>query len=441
MSPRTRPRRIAIALQGGGSHTAFTAGVLARLLRSPALGTADDPAEIVAVSGTSGGAICALVAWDRLRDGQTPDRREAAAAALEAFWADNAARGPLERLANLGLVTAGALQGLGLVPAGTPYLVPRLFDGTRQFRDLVARHVGFGSDGAVAPDPDPARPLLLLGAVDVLTGDFRAFSSRTDPITADTVLASAAVPTLFRAVHTGGGVYWDGLFSQNPPTHDLLDADPDELWVVQINPSRIDREPRTPVEIADRRNALAGNLSLHQELGFVGTVDRLLADGSLGPDSGYRQVTVRVLEMPASTIRSRLLGSASKIDRDVVFLEHLQRRGAAQAERFLGALAFERAVRDRDPVALAAAVAPGAVLTSTAPFRERDPAGVPLLAHVDALLDGEVTVDATRKQVAAETARWAVRVHRDTGTADGLAEADLDDAGLVTALRLGPPSP
>lgn len=150
---------------------------------------------------------------------------------------------------------------------------------------------------------------------------------------------------------------------------------------------------------------------------------------------------MRVLEMPASTIRSRLLGSASKIDRDVVFLEHLRRRGAAQAERFLGALAFERAVRDRDPVALAAAVAPDAVLTSTAPFRERDPAGVPLLAHVDALLDGEVTVDATRKQVAAETARWAVRVHRDTGTADGLAEADLDDAGLVTVLRLGPPSP
>lgn len=434
MSPRTRPRRIAIACQGGGSHTAFTAGVLARLLRSDALGSTADPAEVVAISGTSGGAICALVAWDRLRDGQTPDRREAAATALEEFWADNAARTPLERLTNLGVVTAGALQGLGLVPAGTPYLVPRPFDGTRQFLDLVSRHVDFA---AIGPDPAGAAPLLLLGAVDVLTGEFRAFSSRTDTLTAETVLASAAIPTLFRAVHTAGGVYWDGLFSQNPPTRDLLDTDPDELWVVQINPSEIDGEPRSPIEIADRRNALAGNLSLNQELGFIETIDRLLADGSLGPDSGYRQVTVRVLEMPASTVRSRLLGAASKIDRDVAFLDHLQRRGAAAADRFLGALAFERAARDGDPVALAAAVTPDATLTSTAPFRER-PSPVPLLAHLGELLDGEFTVDPTRKQVARDTAEWAVRVHRDGGVTDGLAEAGLDDDGRVTGLRLGP---
>lgn len=435
MSAPDRPRRIAIACQGGGSHTAFTAGVLARLLRGPAL----DDAELVGISGTSGGAICALVAWDRLREGQGPADRAAAADALEAFWADNAARSPLERLANLGVVTAGALQGLGFVPAGSPYLVPRPIDGTRQFRELVSRHVGFGDDGAIAPDPSPGRPLLLLGAVDVLTGEFRAFSSRTDPITADTVLASAAIPTLFRAVHTAGGAFWDGLFSQNPPTRDLLDTDPDELWVVQINPSQIDSEPRTAIEIADRRNALAGNLSLNQELGFVETIDRLLADGSLGPDSGYRQVTVRVLEMPASTIRSRLLGSASKIDRDVAFLDHLQRRGAAQADRFLGALAFERAVRDADTDALTAAVAPDALLHSTAPFRERDPAGVPLRAHVAELLDGGFTVDPTRKQVARDAAVWAVRVRRDGGPAvAGRAEAELDDAGRVTALRLGP---
>ncbi|MEJ8277933.1 patatin-like phospholipase family protein [Pseudonocardia spirodelae] len=435
MSPRTRPRRVAIACQGGGSHTAFTAGVLARLLREPAL----HDAEIVGISGTSGGAVCALVAWDRLRAGQTPELRAAAATALEEFWADNAARGPLERLANLGLVGAGVLQGLGLVPAGTPYLVPRPIDGTRQFLDLVARHVDLGPDGAIAPDPDGSAPLLLLGAVDVLTGDFRAFSSRTDTITAETALASAAIPTLFRAVHTAGGVYWDGLFSQNPPTRDLLGTEPDELWVVQINPSRIDDEPRTPIAIADRRNALAGNLSLNQELGFVETIDRLLAEGALGPDSGYRQVTVRVLEMPASTVRSRLLGAASKIDRDVAFLDHLQRSGAAAAGRFLAALAWERALAAADTGALAAAVAPDALLFSTAPFRERDPAGVPLRAHLTELVDGEVTVDPTRKQVARDAVEWAVRVHRDGVVVPGRAEAELGDDGRITALRLGPP--
>ena len=94
-------------------------------------------------------------------------------------------------------------------------------------------------------------------------------------------------------------------------------------------------------------------------------------------------------------------------------------------------------MRDGDPVALAAAVTPDATLTSTAPFRER-PSPVPLLAHLGELLDGEFTVDPTRKQVARDTAEWAVRVHRDGGVTDGRAEAGLDDDGRVVALRLGP---
>ena len=80
------------------------------------------------------------------------------------------------------------------------------------------------------------------------------------------VLASAAIPTLFRAVHVDGGTYWDGLFSQNPPVRELLDTRPDELWVIQINPTARADEPTTVLDIADRRNELAGNLSLYQEL-------------------------------------------------------------------------------------------------------------------------------------------------------------------------------
>ena len=45
------------------------------------------------------------------------------------------------------------------------------------------------------------------------------------------ILASAAVPTLFRAVHLGGHLYWDGLFAQNPPVHDLPDAARGEVRV------------------------------------------------------------------------------------------------------------------------------------------------------------------------------------------------------------------
>jgi len=113
--------RVAIACQGGGSHTAFTAGVLERLLGAGEL----SGVEVVGLSGTSGGAVCALLAWSALLE-------DGSAAALEEFR---------------------------------------------------------------------------------------------------------------------------------------------RIWVIQINPKASDGEPTSMLEIADRRNELAGNLSLHQELGFIEKVD------------------------------------------------------------------------------------------------------------------------------------------------------------------------
>src|SRR4029453_14929261 len=135
------------------------------------------------------------------------------------------------------------------------------------------------ASGRLAGRPDG--PMLLLGAVDVLSGEFRAFNSRREAITADMVLASAAIPTLFRAVEVGDGTYWDGLFSQNPPVRELVDTPPDKLWGTHINPSARAGEPTTMVEIADRRNELSGNLSLHQELGFIEKINQLLDEGLL----------------------------------------------------------------------------------------------------------------------------------------------------------------
>lgn len=48
---------------------------------------------------------------------------------------------------------------------------------------------------------------MLVGAANVLSGEFKAFSSHRDEINADIILASAAIPTLFRAVHMEVGEY------------------------------------------------------------------------------------------------------------------------------------------------------------------------------------------------------------------------------------------
>ncbi|MEA2323538.1 MAG: hypothetical protein QOD81_3388, partial [Solirubrobacteraceae bacterium] len=87
--------RVAIACQGGGSHTAYTAGVLARLLR--------EDVEIVGLSGTSGGAFCAFLAWYAIVTG----RRDEGPELLERFWRDMAASDPVDQFANAATV-AGA---------------------------------------------------------------------------------------------------------------------------------------------------------------------------------------------------------------------------------------------------------------------------------------------------------------------------------------------
>jgi len=69
---------VAIACQGGGSHTAFTAGVLDVLLDEEELDV-----DVVGFSGTSGGAICALLAWY----GMVHDDHEPGELLLD-FWAE-----------------------------------------------------------------------------------------------------------------------------------------------------------------------------------------------------------------------------------------------------------------------------------------------------------------------------------------------------------------
>ena len=280
-------RRVAIACQGGGSHTAFTAGVLKILLGAEEL----SDYKVVGLSGTSGGAICALLAWHNLLRGDAAG----AVRDLDAFWHDNSATATMEQVVNNWTVWAANLQDYVATPAISPYDNYFANLGLEEFRKMLKRRVDFQG---VHVQPEGTYPALLVGAVDVLTGEFRAFNSRRDRISAGTILASAAIPTLFRSVRLpDGGTYWDGLFSQNPPVRELTDEGPDEIWVIQINPRERKTVPKTVSEIADRRNELAGNLSLHQELGFIEKIDQMLEDGHLDRNGKYKQIVVRVIEL------------------------------------------------------------------------------------------------------------------------------------------------
>src|SRR5918997_6382119 len=430
LDAQDKSRKVAIACQGGGSHTAFTAGVLKRLLRTEGL----KHYEGVGLSGTSGGAVCALLAWHHLLRGDGAG----AAEALDAFWRDNSATAPHEQILNSWILWASQLQNFITMPAISPYHNYFSVSAIEEFKRMLERRVDFGE---IEVQLEDSSPVLLVGAVDVLSGEFRTFNSRRDGITPETILASAAIPTLFRSVRLDdGGTYWDGLFSQNPPVRELTDEGPDEIWVIQINPKELGTEPRTVTEIADRRNELSGNLSLHQELHSIEKIDQMLEEGRLVRDDKYKQIVVRVIEMSRSRF-AHSLGTASKLNRDPRFIEDLMSHGEAQAEEFLAALAFEDAWRGRDPDAVMSFFTEDAELVSSAPFTGRGPykGRAQIRPFVTEHLAEEVRVDLTKKQVAGNEVAWAVKAltgDESANRVEGVAEAEFRGRKLK-ALRLG----
>ncbi len=345
-------RRIAIACQGGGSQCAFVAGALKTIFRRGV----QDRFQIVGLSGTSGGALTAALAWTglllRARGDRTPieDR-------IIACWKDLSAQTPREVLLDglctqmLRLAEHGLLPTVASSPSSLQFRLwsraTSLMIGRPEFTDLRAllvKHIDFAALPALV---DAASPTLLLGAGDISEGSFKIFSSARGEISVDSVLASAAIPNLFPAVEIDGHAYWDGIFASNPPVISFLRGPlmgkgkiPDEIWVIQVNRTRRLGVPEAPSEISDRRNDLAGNLSLQHELEVIDMVNMLLQEGAL--TAGFRarfdldnteRIIVRFIRMSQEV--QETLDYPSKLSRLPSHVDRLIADGEAQAAAFL----------------------------------------------------------------------------------------------------------
>ncbi len=343
-------QKIAIACQGGGSHTAFTAGVLSTWLKYGV----QKKHRIVSLSGTSGGAICAALAWYSLikqakGDATPPEKR------LGDFWLDNSAQNVLEQCFNDFAIHWSKLTDRGILPqwsiSPAAYSSQLILSAITAFlprqnfydlRNLLESHLDFQE---IESWRRPKTPLLVIGAANVLSGDFEKFNSAVEDLQVESLLASAAIPTLFPAARIGDKAYWDGLFSDNPPTDELLDPDfvgpenlPDELWIIQINPKSCDRVPEAPEEIVYRRNEMIGNESLFQDIEMIEKINSFIERGAFTPEfrKEYRLVTVRYVTLSHELQKS--LEYSTKLDRSAENLGRLFRDGQRRAEMFLAGL-------------------------------------------------------------------------------------------------------
>lgn len=312
---------IDLALQGGGAHGAFTWGVLDRLLE-------EDWLRIDGISGTSAGAMNAVV----MAEGFARGGRDAARAALEAFWrrVSHAARfsplqqGPLDVL--LGRWTLDhspvflAVDMLARV--FSPYdLNP---GNANPLRAILEESVDF-------PRLAAGDIRLFVTATCVRTGRGRVF--RNAELTPYVLLASACLPTLFQAVEIDGEVYWDGGYAGNPTITPLVrECDSDDTILVQINPIERPSTPRTAREILNRVNEVSFNAVLLKELRMIALLRRMAKPGD---DESERWTRMRIHRVSSGAMTE--LGYSSKLNASWPFLAMLRDKGRAAAQDFLAA--------------------------------------------------------------------------------------------------------
>jgi len=313
-------KRINLALQGGGSHGAYTWGALDAIL-------ADERLEIVGVTGASAGAMNAVVMASGLLAG-----RAAARDKLTAFWRAVALEGSPG--ADIPVVDAwvsmwkSMFAPPGVVAVAADASSPYVFNplDLNPLRDLLRRLVDFDAlrkgDG----------PKLFISATNVRTGKGAVF--KRDILNAEHVIASATLPHLFQAAVIDGEPYWDGGYSGNPPLWPLYyETDCCDTVIVQINPIERSETPRTPDGINNRINEISFNASLLAELRAADFVARLIRDGAL-QEGRYKTERLHRIggdgqleSFPADT----------KFDASWSFLQELRDLGREAAKAWLAA--------------------------------------------------------------------------------------------------------
>jgi NTE family protein len=383
-------KRVAIGCQGGGMHAAFEVGVLTEILKD----VRDTNAiELIGLSGTSAGALCALMVWYGLApkpgSGGSPDE---AIATLNDFWQDFVARTGAETALNF--LTYGAFWAeekefpvlgvnapiFGINPYGALYKafaasLPSL--GVRkQYFDLEEMLAKTCRDFDRI-DWQALTTRVLIGASEVVNGFETVFDSDVNkknqhknigmqtvketkdrsrywrqklPLTLSGVAASGTLPALREAEHIQpGGYYWDGLYSQNPPVREFFDPPiqkssgkpehspdhvPDELWIIRINPQQWPEVPASNKDIQDRQNELMGNLSLNKDLDFIMTVNAWTERYRDQPFAAeHKPVIVRTIKMEKKMADS--LSYSSKFNRSSAFMDGLRDHGSKVARGWL----------------------------------------------------------------------------------------------------------
>ncbi|MBY0404786.1 MAG: patatin-like phospholipase family protein, partial [Cyanobacteria bacterium] len=256
VTSQSSKHHINLALQGGGSHGAFTWGVLDYFLSLNEI-------EIEGISGTSAGAMNAVILAEALEEKGASYAREA----LELFWREVSAAGQFSPFNYSPIDRMNGRWDLENSPAFVCFdwwsrlVSPYQFNplNINPLQAILEKFVDFNHLKKCS------KTQLFVSATNVRTGKVRVFENHE--LSSQVLLASACLPFLFQSVEVEGEYYWDGGYSGNPVLFPLLNnCHSRDVMIVQINPIERKKIPTTAREIINRMQEISFNASLIQEV-------------------------------------------------------------------------------------------------------------------------------------------------------------------------------
>ncbi len=332
---KSETKKINLALQGGGSHGAFTWGVLDRLLD-------DERLAVDGISATSAGAMNGAA----FTYGYAMGGRRGAQHALAEIWERVSAiatpqwqaQGLQKEIIKFWKDYMKAFQPLLSNFSRMSYLMsPYEFNplNINPLRQVVEQTIDF----EILRNPKcPVR--LYLSATNVRTGKIKVFEQ--NEISVDSILASACLPMVFQAVEINGEHYWDGGFMGNPALFPLIyNCEARDIVIVHINPLERPEVPQSAFEILNRVNEISFNSSLMREMRAIGFVTKLIDDGII-TDGTVKRIYVHAISADEVTTK---LGIVSTMNTDWEFLTGLRNAGRRYAEAWIESV-FEKLGRE-----------------------------------------------------------------------------------------------
>lgn len=333
MSPTRAPKdpgvkAINLALQGGGSHGAYTWGVLDALLE-------DGRVRFEGVTATSAGSMNAVIMMDGIMKGGADGARQG----LENFWRRVSQNGMFfdpspEAFQSFNPFRAMIRSGENAFSQGVMGNLTRSFSpyqfnplNINPLRDILQDMVDFDAVRRCK------KGKLFIAATHVEKGTSRIF--RNEDITIDVLMASAALPQLFHAVEIDGDHYWDGGYMGNPALWPLFyQAECRDILIVHVNPLVRSAVPKDVDAIENRLNEITFNGAMLKELRAIAFVQKLLEDDMLKDEykSKYKNILLHAIR--SEKVMSDL-PLASKYSVAWDFLTDLRDKGRLAAKHWL----------------------------------------------------------------------------------------------------------